>query len=262
MVNDDPFYIADVSHCAKQYMKWNYYLPRVKTFYAVKTNSNSFIIRIIGEMGGGFDCASIEELNAVLSIYPEIDCSQRIIYSHPCKPISHISYFKDRNVQLTVADNINELIKIKEYWPNAKVLVRLKTNDSNSLIPLSTKFGANKHIAICLLDSAEKLEVNVVGCAFHVGTGCYDATAFRHALEFSRWFFDIANKSKHKLELKLLDIGGGFPGVDEEGKPTFSELARTINQTLNEFFPESTGRIVIYLSVVISSTVFRCSDNS
>ncbi|UJR17655.1 hypothetical protein I4U23_004551 [Adineta vaga] len=245
MVNDDPFYIADVSHCAKQYMKWNYYLPRVKTFYAVKTNFNSFIIRVIEKIGGGFDCASMEELRTVLSICPDIDCSQRIIYSHPCKPISHINYFKDQNVQLTVADNIHELIKIKEYWPNVKVLVRLKTNDSSSLIPLSTKFGVNKRVAICMLASAAKLKVNVVGCAFHVGTGCYDETAFKHALEFAKWFFDIADKSEHVLPFKFLDIGGGFPGVDEEGKPSFSKLARTINQTLDELFPESTGIQII-----------------
>ncbi|CAF3844813.1 unnamed protein product [Rotaria sp. Silwood1] len=126
MDNEDPFYIADVSYCAKQYLKWAHNLPRVKPFYAVKTNGNDFIIKMIEKMGGGFDCASIDELDAVLSVSPDIDCSKRIIYSHPCKQISHMIYFKDRGVQLTVADNDNELVKIKHYWPNVKILIRLK----------------------------------------------------------------------------------------------------------------------------------------
>ena len=79
MDSDDPFYIADVSHCAKQYLKWMKYLPRVKPFYAVKSNDNDFLIKIIEKMGGGFDCASVNELDAVLSVCPNIDCSKRII---------------------------------------------------------------------------------------------------------------------------------------------------------------------------------------
>jgi ornithine decarboxylase len=245
MDNEDAFYIVDLSYCAKQYLKWTHYLPRVQPFYAVKTNGNSFIIKIMEKMGSGFDCASIYELKTVQSICLDIDCSKRIIYSHPCKQISHIKYFRDRGVQLTVADNENELIKIKDYWPNAKILIRLKVDDSRSLIPFSSKFGANKCIAIRLLELAKKLSLEVIGCAFHVGTGCYDKIAFEHSLEFARSLFDIAEKSNYGFKFTVLDIGGGFPGVDEEGKPIFSEIAETINQTLHKLFPESEGIFLI-----------------
>ncbi|UJR18566.1 hypothetical protein I4U23_005473 [Adineta vaga] len=239
MDNEDPFYIVDVSHCAKQYIKWTHYLPRVKSFYAVKTNDNVFIIKIIEKMGGGFDCASISELNVILSVCPNIDCSKRIIYSNPCKQISHITYFKDRGALLTVADNEYELIKIKEHWPNAKVLIRLKVDDSQSVIAFSAKFGVNEYMAIRLLKLAKKLSLELIGCAFHVGTGCYDKIAFEHSLEFAKSLFDIVKKSNYGFNFTVLDIGGGFPGVDEEGKSVFSEVARTINQTLDKLFPQS-----------------------
>lgn len=241
MGNDDPFYVADVSYAAKQYLKWKHYLPRVKVFYAVKTNPNSFIIKVIHKMGGGFDCASAEELNTVLSVCPQIDCSKRIIYAHPCKQISHVIDFKNQNVHLTVADNISELVKIKEHWPDAQVLLRLKTNDSQSLIAFSTKFGANERMAVRLLDAAKKLRLQVVGCAFHVGTGCYDHTAFRHSLECARRVFDIAKKAEYGFKFTVLDIGGGFPGIDEEGKPTFAQMTKSINETLDELFPAHEG---------------------
>ncbi|CAF2151956.1 unnamed protein product [Rotaria magnacalcarata] len=239
MDNEDSFYIADVSHCAKQYLKWKHNLPRVKPFYALKTNGKSFIIKVMEKMGSGFDCASIGELNAVLSVCPDINCSKRIVYSHPCKQISHIIDFKERGVKLTVVDNDNELIKIKNYWPNAKILIRLKVDDSQSVVGFSSKFGANERMAIRLLELAKKLSLEVIGCAFHVGTGCYDKAAFKNSLELARRLFDIAKKPHYRFKFTVLDIGGGFPGVDEEGKPVFSEMAKTINQTLYELFPEN-----------------------
>lgn len=246
MEDDDPFYIADVSYCARQYIKWTHYLPRVKPFYALKTNGNSFIIKVIEKMNGGFDCASVGELKAVLSICPEIDCSKRIIYSHPCKQISHITYFKRQNVQLTVADNENELIKIKDYWPNAKILIRLKVDDTQSMIAFSSKFGANEPVVIQMLELAKKLRLEVVGYAFHVGSGCYDKAAFEQSLEFAKHMFDIAKTSDYKFKMTVLDIGGGFPGVDVEDKLTFSQISNAINSKVNELFPESESKISLY----------------
>jgi ornithine decarboxylase len=238
MTNDDPFYIADVSHCAKQYVTWKYYLPNIKPFYSVKTNGNHFIIRIIEKMGGGFSCSSIAELDAVLSICPDIDCSKRIIYSHPCKPDSHIKYFKDRNVELTVADNENELIKLNTHWPNAKILIRLKVNDDNSSVLLSSQFGANERVINQLFEKAKSLRLELIGCAFHVGTGCCDKYTFKRSLQFAKQVFDISKKSKYAFNFKILDIGGGFPGVDEDGKPSFLETTTVINEAINEFFPD------------------------
>ena len=32
-------------------------------------------------------------------------------------------YYQNRGVELTVADNESELIKMKEHWPNVKILI-------------------------------------------------------------------------------------------------------------------------------------------
>ena len=45
-------------------------------------------------------------------------------------------------------------------------------------------------------------------------------------------------KSKYDFKFKILDIGGGFPGVDEDGKPSFFETTTIINEAINEFFPD------------------------
>lgn len=242
MINDDPFYIVDISYLEKQYRKWNQYLSHIKPYYAVKSNTNSFLIKVLEKIGCGFDCASIDELDSILSVCSNIDCSKRIIYAHPCKQISHILYFKERGVQLTVVDNINELIKIKSYWPNAKILLRLKTEDSQSLIGFSSKFGVNEYVAMQMFECAKRLNLNLIGCSFHVGTGCYNKYAFTHVLQFARKLFDIANSSLYNFHFHILDIGGGFPGIDEDNVPTFIDMAQQINSTLNELFPDNQSR--------------------
>jgi len=88
----------------------------------VKSNPNGFILRVIAELGGGFDCASAEELELVRKTCgDDFDYSKRIIFAHPCKTISHIKYFREQGVQMTVVDNEDELRKLKEHWPEAKV---------------------------------------------------------------------------------------------------------------------------------------------
>ena len=168
-----------------------------------------------------------------------------LFYAHPCKQISHIKYFKEQGVELTVADNKNELIKIQTHWPNAKILIRLKTIDSQSLIPLSSKFGVNERVAIEMFEMARTLNLNIIGCTFHVGTGCYNTNTFIHILEFARRMFDIAKNPRYDLKFTVLDIGGGFPGENEPGKPKFTEMAKIINQALDKLFPDNEGTVLV-----------------
>lgn len=46
--------------------------------------------------------------------------SDRITYSHPAKPHSHIKYAKNIGVKTIMIDNTLEVLKIKEIYPDAK----------------------------------------------------------------------------------------------------------------------------------------------
>jgi len=58
-------------------------------------------------------------------------------------------------------------------------------------------------------------------CSFHVGSACYDATAFSAAVISARAVFDMADSVG--FHFSLLDIGGGFPG-QASAKPSFEEV--------------------------------------
>ena len=241
MASDESFYIADVSYCPKQYMKWLHYLPNIHIYYAVKTNGKRFILQIIEKLGSGFDCASINELDQVLSVCPEFDFSERIIYSHPCKSISHIKYFHANHVRLTVVDNIQEMIKIHTYWPNAKVLLLLKTDNSQSFIFCSAKFGVDKKLmARKLFEEGKKLQMDIVGCAFHVDSEFDDLMAFKKAFLFAKTIMDLGKE--YHFDMTILDIGGGFPGVDHVNKTSFLQGTACIRTAIQGYFPQNRGK--------------------
>ena len=238
-ISDEPFYVADLSHIAKQYFKWSQYLPSIDVYYSVKTNGSRFILEMMDKLGSGFDCASISELNSILSFSPDFDCSKRIIYSHPSKPISHLKYFQSKNVELTVVDNLDELRKLHFHWPSAKILLRLKVENSNCLISFSSKFGLNETMAKKLFEEGKRLELNLIGCSFHIGTGSFDLQSFDKSLKFARRIFDLG-KEFH-FNLTLLDIGGGFSGLDHLGKPSFEQMTETIRLSIEKYFPNHRG---------------------
>lgn len=53
-----------------------------------------------------------------------------------------------------------------------------------------------------------KLKLDVVGVAFHVGSGCKDPYSYRKSIRAAKYVFNIA--SRMGFNFHILDIGGGF----------------------------------------------------
>jgi len=238
---EEPFYVVNLAHIEQQLKKWHSQLPRVQPYYAVKCNPDPMIVELLASLGANFDCASVTEIDQVLSY--SVDPS-RIIFANPCKAPKQIRIAHERGVNLTTFDNSDELLKIKQHNPEAKVVLRIVTDDSHSVCRFSSKFGAQlKHVPSLLL-LAQSLGLDVVGVSFHVGSGCMCAKSFSDAIINAKKVFDIAES--YGISMTLLDLGGGFPGVDRSnGGVVFSDIAAEIHRCLDEQFPESTGVKVI-----------------
>ncbi len=243
---EDPFYIIDLSRVVRQFLQWKKLLPRVQPFYAIKCNPAPFLMQVIESLGGSFDCASKKEIdlainnaNVLIPNRQEFIPSERIIFANPCKQISNIKYAASAGVEMTTADNECELKKIAQYWPNAKVVIRIKTDDSHSICQFSTKFGASVERGDVkrLLQVGQELGLTLHGVSFHVGSGCMSTQSFVDAITNARRVFDMAKEYGH--DMKFLDIGGGFPGINVKGFPTFKEIADAVRPVLDELFDES-----------------------
>lgn len=105
-------------------------------------------------------------------------------------------------------DNVDELVKISRLHPGASLVLRILTDDSKAICRLGLKFGASLQVVPSLLAKAKELSLNVIGISFHVGSGCYDPSAFADAVSLAKQAF-IYGKDMG-FDFSLLDVGGGF----------------------------------------------------
>ena len=225
------FYIINLGALFDSYTNWIKLLPNVHPYYAVKCNPNPVILDALASLGCNFDCASENEMKMVIEITKD---PSRIIFANPCKMSSQIRYARANDVDLMTFDCEEELYKIKLYHPYAKLVLRLAVDDSKSRCKFNKKFGCKLAQVEELLNIVKTLKLDVIGFSFHVGSGCSSADTFYDAIYECRKACDIAERVG--IDISVIDIGGGFPGVDKEIK--FEDIARRINDGIAEFFVE------------------------
>ncbi|KAF4707285.1 Mitochondrial 2-oxoadipate and 2-oxoglutarate transporter, partial [Perkinsus olseni] len=246
---DVPVMLLDLDQLENQMKQWKDLLPRVIPYYAVKCNPDPMLVKTLYRLGSRFDCATVNEMRLVESILSaemgaadaqDINkmMSSDVVYANPTKLPSHLVGARDLGVELLVADSASEIAKIAHYHPKAKLLLRLACVDNSAQCPMSAKFGASLGVTVTvLLEEAMNHGLNVVGVSFHVGSGCSDIHSLTKALVDAREVFDAA-ASRYGLKLSVLDIGGGFQGVDKEGSPvTFKSMSTVVNSLLDTLFP-------------------------
>jgi ornithine decarboxylase len=228
--SDEPFYLIDLGEIIRLYNNWINLMPNIKPFYAIKCNPNLAIIETLSYLGVSFDCASENEIKTVLEITKD---SSRIIFANPCKMISHLKYAKENHVDLMTFDNEEELYKIKMYHSDAKLVLRLAVDESSSISKFNKKFGCYIEQVEEILKIVYMLKLNLIGLSFHVGSGCSSGDSFYSAIETCKQAKDIAKKLN--LDISVIDLGGGFPGSNQE---KFNEIAEKINLAIESFFSE------------------------
>ncbi|KAI1291238.1 hypothetical protein EDD11_009037 [Mortierella claussenii] len=228
---ENAFFVADLGEVYRQHMRWKTLLPRIEPFFAMKCNPDPMVMRLLASLGTGFDCASKNEIQSVLDL--GVDPS-RIIYANPCKQNAFVKYAYNHKVRMMTFDNVEELHKIKRLHPDAQLVLRILTDDSKSLCKLGLKFGAPLDTTGHLLTTAQELGLDVIGVSFHVGSGCFDASAFGEAVIRARRVFDQAKD--YGFDFKLLDVGGGFPSAHVTEGITFEKVAAILGPTVDTLF--------------------------
>jgi ornithine decarboxylase len=225
----EPFYIIDLRKVYEQYNKWISNLPNIKAYFAIKANPDLKIIKLLADLGCNFDCASKNELATILNM---VNDPNRIIFANPCKFSAHIEYAKCNNISLMTFDCLEELDKIHAIYPDARLLLRICVDDSNSKCKFNSKFGCKLEDISLIFGKICHLHLNLVGFSFHVGSGCEDPVSYYKAIRDCK--FACIEAAKYGLSPSIIDIGGGFPGVDK--KITFEDICDNIKKAQNNFF--------------------------
>lgn len=235
--NDSAYYTIELSKIKDTYDLWRQYLPEIDVHYAMKCNPSKIILKEINRLGIKFDCASKQEIIDAL----EFTTPNNIIYANPCKFPQHISYAKDMNIPLTVVDCECEMYKMKELYPECKLLLRIAVNDQDSQCAFSKKFGCKMNDIKKLLILSKELDLNIVGFSFHVGSGCTNPSLYYEALCDCKTSTIIATSLG--IQIDIIDIGGGF------NKSNFIACAQEIKRGMQLFrekkFISEVGRFLV-----------------
>ena len=235
-----PVVVIDHEIIRQNYAAFKKHLPKVQAYYAVKANPEPAIVRTLYEAGASFDVASLPEFRLVHENIKGLPPREqqdfiwdKIIYANPTKPKETLQAL-DQYKPLVTFDNLNELKKIQQYAPHAGVVLRLRVPNTGSMVELSSKFGCDPGEAVDLIVEAFRLGLVVEGLSFHVGSQCTNFENFVKALDISAAVMKEARDRGH--EIKILDIGGGFPAAYDKHVKPIGLLARKINAEIDRLF--------------------------
>jgi len=201
-----PLLIIDAERVRLQYRRLAAALPGVDLHYALKPLPHPAVIDVLRREGAGFDLATSGEVELVRRL--DVD-PQRCIHTHPIKRDGDIRTALAYGVTTFVVDNPDEMRKFVKFRGRASVLIRVSFRSRAAVVDLSRKFGCDPEAVPALLELAADLQIGVAGLSFHVGSQARSPDMHVRAVEVCREL--IAAAASRGFELRMLDIGGGFP---------------------------------------------------
>ena len=250
-----PSLIIDLNHVREKARRMIASMPRIQPHYAVKANSHPEVLKALMGEGVRFEIASIAELDALLKLNVP---ANEIFYSNPIKPVQYVEYAAQKGVEWYVLDSVDELRKIVSIIPDAKLYLRVETQNIGADWPLTGKFGATLPEIHQIIEESKRLNANLAGVTFHVGSQCRNLDNWRIGVENAKLVFSMLRGNG--FEPKLLDIGGGFPVQYTKPIPSIEDISASINSAIQDL-PENIkiisepGRFLISDSACLVSRI-------
>jgi ornithine decarboxylase len=261
---ETPILAIDLDIIRNRYTELTRCLPNAQIYYALKANPMNEVIQLLHSMGSNFDVASRYELDQVLTlgILPS-----RVSFGNTIKKKKDIQYFYEQGVNLFATDSEYDLRNLAEFAPGSRVFFRILTEGTGADWPLSRKFGAHPDMLYRLILQSVELGLVPWGISFHVGSQQRDIGQWDDAVARCKYLYDAV--AEEGIELKMINIGGGFPAnyVD----PTFDmdqyaeEIIRFLKEDFGDHLPEiilEPGRSLVADAGVIISEVVLISKKS
>jgi ornithine decarboxylase len=238
--------------------EWFTHLPYIKPYYAVKSFPNKDLIRYLalnksssslgissncnGYNDIGFDCASQHEISLVKRY------KKPIIFANPVKSIEDIIYARKCKVKTLVVDSVEECEKVKKYYPEAGIVIRVLSDEMFSQIKFNKKFGASLYSEVGdILYSIKQNRLRFMGYSFHVGSKCNNMIAYKNTIDsILNYHYHSQTQSISKTyHPKIIDIGGGFENIEQI--VALSEIMSPIVKENNHIkFIAEPGRLFSY----------------
>ncbi len=237
---ETPFLVIDLQKIEKSYEDLVKYMPFAKIHYSVKANPTDEVVLALKNKGSNFNVASVYELDQLLRLGVE---PERISYGNTIKKEKDIAYAYGKGVKLFVTDSESDLKKLARKATGSKILFRILTESHGADWSFSKKFGSHPDLIYNLILKTKKLGLEPYGLSFYVGSQQRDIGQWDNAISKCKYLFRaVAEKG---IQLKMLNLGGGFPAKYKAQAHGIEAYAREIARFLHEDFGENLPEIII-----------------
>ncbi len=194
--------------------------------YAVKSNPNLAVLRLMRKLGAGFDVVSGGELQRVVAAG---GAPEGVVFSGVGKSLAEINLALKYGIKCFNVESEAEMQRLASQAAllqrRAAVAVRVNPEVDAGAHPhiatalKTSKFGVSASSARQIMQFARTHEwLNPCGIACHIGSQIESVAPYRQALE--RLLALVDQLAADGLRLEHLDLGGGF-GVTYKDEPGF-----------------------------------------
>ncbi len=235
-----PCLVLDVDRVEENFRAIRHALPLAHIYYAVKANPAHPVLERLVRLGSSFDAASIEEIGACLAAGAR---AEAISFGNTIKKATAIRRAHEAGVGLYAFDSAEELEKLAENAPGARVYCRILVENDGADWPLSRKFGTSIDTAKELMLRAGDMGLDPYGLSFHVGSQQTTTRAYEVAIgKVAMLFTDLTEAG---VNLRMMNLGGGFPTRYRDEVPEIDSFGDAIMRAMTDHFGNALPEILI-----------------
>lgn len=226
---------------------WQQFTNAFKPFphricYAVKANSNLSILRLLAELGSGFDIVSLGELERVIAAHGN---PKKIVFSGVGKKSAEIERAAKLDIFCFNVESEAELDRLafQATQLNKTINIALRINpDVNPLThehmttgKKENKFGIDINEVLNLCHKLTHIpQLQLIGLACHIGSQITELEPFLLALD---QLLKIYTKLiRIGFNIRYINMGGGLGIVyHEEHPPTLEDYAKKLKSKLSSY---------------------------
>lgn len=243
-------------------------LKKATVCFAVKSNFNPTILKILAGMGAGADIVSGGELELALQAGVPAD---KIVFSGVGKTRAELTAAIMAGIKQINAESESEIRLINEIAislnKTASVGIRVnpdvdaRTHEKITTGKKENKFGIDWNDARRLFLSAEQFKgISLHGIEVHVGSQILELSPFREAFVKTKKMLN--DLKEHGVSIQTVDVGGGL-GVaykTDESAPSPADYIAVLQDVLGDFdgeFVFEPGRCISGDAGVLVASVVR-----
>ena len=260
-----PFYIysqASIEAAANSYLKNAGNTDLI--CYSVKANSNINLLKILAQLGMGFDVVSVGELKRALKAGAT---ANKIVFSGVGKSAADLAFAAEQKIYSINIESHQEIELLKNLPNNPRISLRINPDMAANTHPYietgksDCKFGISETEALEIAKTYSPQEINLVGISAHIGSQITDVSLF---LELAEKLKNLAAQLKnlgHKID--HLDVGGGL-AIDYQLEKQYdpAQLVKDLKSSITDYdLLMEPGRSIVAQSGAVVTSVITQKTN-